>query len=144
MLVGIFPRILHAVLDYGAALLLLAAPFLFHFSEERPATVLCMLFGVMILGMSLLTNYEGGVRKTIPMDIHLYADIFGGAYLALSPWLYLFSETTYAFHLLMGIGLCISGLITVRESQRIVMPKPGDQHVYTSAKQRKRNVSING
>lgn len=134
MLAQIFPRILHAILDYGVALLLLIAPFLFHFSQERPATVLSILFGLMILGMSLLTNYEGGIRKAIPMDIHLYADIFGGAYLALSPWLYLFSETTYIFHLLAGIGLCLSGLITMRESQRIVMPKPGNQHIYTAAK----------
>ncbi|WP_134091258.1 hypothetical protein [Olivibacter sp. XZL3] len=130
MLVRLFPRILHAILDYGAGLLLLAAPFLFHFSQERPATVLSILFGITILGMSLLTNYEGGIRKTIPMDIHLYADIFGGAYLALSPWLYMFSETTYAFHLIMGLGLCLSGLLTVRESQRIYMHRSGERHIY--------------
>lgn len=130
MLVRLFPRTLHAILDYMAAFLLLAAPWLFHFNHERPAIVLSILFGVVILGMSLLTNYEGGIRKTIPMDIHLYADIFGGAFLALSPWLLLFAETTYIFHLSMGLGLVLSGLLSKRESQRIYIPKPGDQHIY--------------
>jgi hypothetical protein len=129
MLVKLFPRSLHAILDYMAALLLLVAPWLFHFDHSRPAMLLSILFGVVILGMSLITNYEGGIRKTIPMDIHLYADIFGGGFLALSPWLLFFSETTYLFHLSMGLGLVFSGLLTKRESQQIYMPKPGDRHI---------------
>ncbi|MFC6101474.1 SPW repeat domain-containing protein [Olivibacter domesticus] len=130
MLVKLLPRTLHALLDYMAALLLLIAPWVFHFNHERPAIALSILFGVTILVMSLLTNYEGGIRKTIPMDVHLYADVFGGAFLALSPWLLFFSETTYVFHLSMGLGLVLSGLLTKRESQRIYMPKPGDRHIY--------------
>jgi hypothetical protein len=55
----------HAVLDYGvAATFLGAAVALRH--RHRRAAALAFMNGAMVLGMSLLTNYPGGVYRALP------------------------------------------------------------------------------
>jgi len=70
----------HAVLDYGVA----AAFFGFGFSvrsRRKSAAALAFINGAMVLGMSLFTNYPGGVFRKLSFRTHRSGDI-GQAILA--------------------------------------------------------------
>ncbi len=59
--------------------------------------------GILIIGMSLLTNYEYGLFKKVPMEIHLVVDAVIGFFLLMSPWLFEFAHVALGPHLLFGI-----------------------------------------
>lgn len=110
-------RKFHAVLDYIAGLLLISAPWLFGFASLAPAMWTAVIFGVAIIGMSVLTNYEGGAVKVIPMATHLKLDVIGGLILAASPWLFGFADQFYGLYLIVGLLEFSAGLFTISNSQ---------------------------
>jgi hypothetical protein len=112
----IISRKMHGALDYGSAILLIAAPWLFGFSDVEPAKSISIGAGILILLMSLMTNYETGMVKVIPMQIHLYADIMLGIFLVISPWVFGFNAETSVFHVIMGLFAIASGVMTNSES----------------------------
>src|SRR5689334_9912312 len=64
----------HAVLDYGVAATFLAVGFSL-LSRHRSAAVLAFLNGGMVLGMSMLTRYPGGVFPKLSFKTHRTGDI---------------------------------------------------------------------
>jgi len=88
------PTRVHAMADYATAVLLIIAPWLFGFSDESTAaTWISVLAGIAMLGMSAMTNYEGGfLARAITMRMHLMTDAVMGAFLVVSPWLFGFAE----------------------------------------------------
>jgi hypothetical protein len=97
------PTQVHGVLDYLTAGVLIAAPSMLGFRKHGMQTWLPIALGVGTIGYSLLTDYELGVFKIIPMPMHLALDAANGALLAGSPWLFGFAEEVSAPHL--GLGL---------------------------------------
>jgi hypothetical protein len=97
------PTQFHGVLDYLTAGVLIAAPAMLGFRKQGMQTWLPMALGVGTIGYSLLTDYELGLFKIIPMPVHLALDAANGALLAASPWLFGFAEEVSAPHL--GLGL---------------------------------------
>ena len=80
----------HAVLDYGVA----ATFFAFGFAvsaRHRPAAALAFRNGAMVLGMSLLTDYPGGVFRTLSFHAHRTGDIVQAALAGLGPILFGFA-----------------------------------------------------
>jgi hypothetical protein len=69
---------LHGVLDYAGGLGSLAAPRLLR--DKRAAAVMAAA-GAGTLGSSAFTDYELGIRRTIPMRVHLINDAATGALL---------------------------------------------------------------
>lgn len=110
-------RKFHAVLDYAAGILLIAAPWLFGFTSLAAAMWTAIIFGIIIIGMSIFTNYEGGTVKIIPMATHLRLDVIAGLILAASPWLFGFADQFYGLYLILGILELGAGLFTVSRSQ---------------------------
>lgn len=110
-------RKFHAVLDYITGLLLIASPWLFNFNNIAEAKWIAIIVGVLMLGMSFMTDYEGGGKKTISMSAHLTMDVIVGLFLALSPWLFNFNDYVYLPHLIIGIMEIGAGLFTVKVSQ---------------------------
>ena len=106
----------HAVLDYVSVLILIAAPFLFDFADIVPALYTALSMAILILLMSLFTDYEGGVLRFLNISFHLTADIIMGIVLAVSPWLFHFNEFVYLPHLIMGTLITGAGLFTVKKS----------------------------
>ena len=74
----------HAVLDYGVAATFLAFGFSV-LSRHRAAAALAFANGAMVLGMSLLTDYPGGLFKTLSFRAHRTGDIAQAALAALGP-----------------------------------------------------------
>jgi hypothetical protein len=97
------PTRVHGMLDYMTAGVLIAAPSMLNFRQGGTQKWLPVALGVGTIGYSLLTDYELGLFKVIPMPMHLALDAANGALLAASPWLFGFSEGTSAPHL--GLGL---------------------------------------
>lgn len=107
---------MHGMLDYPGGIALIAAPWLFGFSDVGGAAVTVpVVLGIVILLQSLITDYELSIAKVIPLPMHLMVDVVGGAFLALTPVLF---DTTdqglgaWLPHVIVGIGLVLAGLLT--------------------------------
>ena len=97
------PTRVHGVLDYLTAGVLIAAPAMLGFRKHGMQTWLPIVLGAGTIGYSVLTDYELGLFKIIPMPMHLALDAANGALLAASPWLFGFAEETSVPH--FGLGL---------------------------------------
>lgn len=109
----------HGYLDYIMGVLLIAAPWILGFADDGPATWVPVILGISTILYSLLTNYELGMAHVISMRTHLLLDAFGGALLAVSPWLFGFADKVWQPHLILGILELAAVLMTKHE--------PGDR-----------------
>jgi uncharacterized membrane protein HdeD (DUF308 family) len=112
------PTKFHAPLDYIVGAALIAAPWIFQFSEHKAATVVPIVLGIGLIAYSLFTNYELGVWKVAPMAVHNLIDVAAGAFLALSPWLFGFADESanvWAPHLVVGLAAIFLGLTTIQQ-----------------------------
>src|SRR4051812_25205513 len=85
----------HAVLDYAVATTFFTA-WLALRHRHRKAAGLALLNGAMVLGMSMLTNYPGGVYRTLSFKTHRTGDIVQAALAGLGPALMGFSRDAEA------------------------------------------------
>lgn len=106
----------HAYLDYIVGIFLLFAPFIFQLSQERPDGIIFFILGTTLLIYSIMTSYELGLFKIIPMKTHLLLDIASGIFLAASPWILGFSDRVYLPHLIVGLFEICAGLMTRSKS----------------------------
>ncbi len=100
------PTRVHGVLDYLMGLVLIVLPFVPGFPrlEAHPsATWIPLALGVGALVYSLVTNYEFGLLRLLPMPVHLAFDFLSGVLLASSPWLFGFYHQVYLPHFILGI-----------------------------------------
>ena len=113
------PTKFHAPLDYIVGAALIAAPWIFQFSEHTAATVVPVVLGIGLIAYSLFTNYELGIWKVAPMAVHNLIDIVAGALLAASPWLFGFADDGANFWLpfvVIGVAAIFLGLTTKQAS----------------------------
>jgi len=106
------------MLDYVIGLLLIGVPWLFGFALNEAETWVPVLLGVGVIGYSLLTDYELGILRTIPMPVHLMLDMGGGALLAASPWLFDFSNYVFLPHLVVGLIEICTAMMTQKHPTR--------------------------
>jgi hypothetical protein len=109
------PTKLHAPLDYIVGAGLIAAPWIFQFSEHTTPTVLSIVLGIGLIVYSLFTNYELGVWRMFPMAVHNLFDIAAGALLVASPWIFGFADdgtNVWAPFVVVGIAAIGLGLTT--------------------------------
>jgi hypothetical protein len=109
------PTKLHAPLDYIVGAVLIAAPWIFQFSEDGAATAISVVLGIGLIAYSLFTNYELGVWKVAPMAVHNLIDIVAGTVLALSPWLLGFADEGASYwvpFVVIGVAAIFLGLTT--------------------------------
>ena len=85
----------HAVLDYSVASTFFALGT--YYRDRNPAASrLAFVNGAMVLGMSLLTNYPGGVWRTLSFKTHRTLDIVQAALAGLGPVLFGFASAPEA------------------------------------------------
>ena len=95
----------HGILDYLTGTTLLAAPKVLGLEDMPSSSRALKLDGGGAIAYSLLTDYELGVAKLLPMPVHLALDAASGALLASSPWLFGFAKDGARYwlpHVLVG------------------------------------------
>lgn len=113
------PTRVHGALDYATGLLLVAAPWLLGFANGGAAQWVPVLLGAGTVAASLLTDYEWGVARVIPMPVHLMFDFGTGLLLAASPWLFGFAGLVFLPHLVVGLFEIVASLVTVTRPERL-------------------------
>lgn len=108
----VIPTRVHGILDYLMGALLIVAPWLLDFADGGPEQWVPVILGAGTIMYSLMTNYELGVAKVIPMSTHLAIDLVAGILLAASPWLFGFADEVYWPHLILGIVEILAALMT--------------------------------
>lgn len=106
------PTRIHGMLDYLVGIVLILAPFILDFADGGPEQWVPIIIGAGAILYSLLTNYELGVMKAIPMSTHLMLDIVSGIILAASPWLFGFADEIWWPHVVFGLLEIGAGLMT--------------------------------
>ena len=110
---------MHGILDYTVGAFIAASPWILRFAKGGAETMVPLAAGKGAVVYSLLTDYEWGVKKVIPMRTHLMLDLASGVFLAASPWLFGFSKKVYLPHLIMGLFEIGASLITEQEPETL-------------------------
>ena len=108
----------HGYIDYFMSIFLILVPFIFHFEKEGIESIVFYALGAGAFVYSILTNYELGLIKIIPMKMHLFLDVLSGIFLAASSWLLNFSDKVYLPHLIFGVIEIGAGLMTSSQPRR--------------------------
>jgi hypothetical protein len=117
------PSKIHGILDYLAGIILILIPWINGFGDGGPAQMVLVTAGILIIVMSLLTDYEYGFFKLVPFEVHLLTDAVIGIFLIMSPWLLDFAYVSLGPHLLFGFLLIIAALFTKFNPSIIVTVK---------------------
>jgi hypothetical protein len=72
------PTRFHAPLDYIVGAVLIAAPWIFGFSDIGVAAAVSIVLGAGLIAYSLVTDYELGVWRVAPMAVHNLIDVVAG------------------------------------------------------------------
>jgi len=107
---------IHARIDYIAGTFFFASPWIFGFTESVYAAWTAIAVAATALAISLFTDYEGGIVRSIPMRVHLTVDALSGAVMAASPWLFGFADQVFVPHLAMGLFEIGAAMLTVTHS----------------------------
>ena len=106
----------HTVIGLIVGVALIAAPWLFGFSNVEAATLVPIVVGAFIIVNELLTTSPYSPLKLIPMRIHIIVDVVTGIFLAASPWLFGFmtsdAPNQWVPHLVVGIMIVGYALLT--------------------------------
>ena len=120
------PTRLHAWGDYLTVPVLFALPAVFDFGEAGgAATMVCVVAGAAVLMLTLMTNYEGGVLRAVPMPVHLLIDgALGVALLAAAAGFAFAYDADDAFRAwvplaAVGAGELVASLVT---KKRAIVP----------------------
>jgi hypothetical protein len=102
---SVIPTSVHGVLDYLASGINLVFPKVLGLHDAPWAALVPRIDGAAGAGYSLITDYELGAFKVLPMPTHLVFDAAKGLFMAASPWLFGFAKNGTRYwlpHVLMG------------------------------------------
>jgi hypothetical protein len=100
----------HGTMDYISGLLIIISPWLFGFNDGSAAQWTVVIIGVILMLTSIITNYETGIMKVMPMRVHLIMDIIAGVVLIVAPWLFGFADRIVWPYIIFGLFEVIAGL----------------------------------
>jgi len=106
---------MHGMMDYIIGLALLLAPNLLGFADVPVAATVARVIGAIVLLQVLMTRFQYGAVKVIPVRMHLMMDYVIGLVLAVSPWLFGFADTkanAWMPHLIVGLLIIGQAAIT--------------------------------
>jgi hypothetical protein len=102
---GPIPALVHGAVEYVAAILFIAAPFLFDFDDDT-ATGVSIVVGVLVLVVTAFTALPTGIVKSIPVQAHAIVDYILAGGLIAAPFLFAFTGdgTATAFFIVLGVA----------------------------------------
>jgi len=102
---GPLPLSAHQVIEPVAALLLIAAPWIFGFSDNDTATTLSVIVGVVVLVTGMSTRWRMSLVKLIPLRTHFMMDVGVGIALIVLPFVAGFSDHGGATRFFVIVGV---------------------------------------
>jgi hypothetical protein len=111
---GPIPLNLHAALEPLIAIVIIAAPWIFGFSDVDDAKVVCIAVGAVMLIAGSMTDWRFSIARVIPLRVHLATDLLLGALLILAPFVLGFSDQGGAtrFTVIAGVLEILTALST--------------------------------
>jgi hypothetical protein len=102
---GIIPPVVHGVLDYPLAAVLIIGPLVLDF-DNGAAKWIALAFGIGAAVLAVGTAWPTGIVRIIPPLLHGYADITVTVALVVLPFIVGFSDHTTAlvYYLVVGAG----------------------------------------
>jgi hypothetical protein len=97
----VIPTRIHGMMDYLMGVLLIIAPWMLGL-VRGPAVWVPVVLGAAAVSYSLMTDYELGAIRVIPMPVHLGLDAMSGLVLMASPWLFGFAGQVWVPHVVLG------------------------------------------
>lgn len=105
------PTSIHGIVDYLAGIVILALPWLFDWEDNVKGVMTVLGLGIILY--SLLTDYELGISRRIPMSTHLLLDALGGIVLIVWPFVFgVDDNTTRTVMVILGVLEIGASLIT--------------------------------
>jgi hypothetical protein len=95
---------MHQMVEPFIAVLFIAAPWIFGFSEVDSATTVSVAAGLLMLGTGMMTKWHISLMKLIPIRTHMYADLGVGALLIISPFVLGFADEGGATRFILIAG----------------------------------------
>jgi len=110
---GILSPVVHGVLDYPLAAVLIVLPLVLNFNDDA-AKWIAFAFGIGAAVLAVGTAWPTGIVRIIPPLLHGYADITVTVALIVLPFILGFTDHTTAlvFYLVVGIGGLAATLVT--------------------------------
>ena len=110
---GILPPVVHGVLDYPLAAILIVLPLVLSF-DDAAAKWIAFGLGIGAAVLAVGTDWQTGIVRIIPPLPHGYADIAVTVALIVLPFIVGFSDHTTAlvFYLVVGAGGLAATLAT--------------------------------
>lgn len=121
------PTRLHGVIDYAWGLTLLASPWLLGYADVPAARWIAVVFGIGAILYSLVSDYEPGLLRLLPMPLHLGLDGVAGFILAISPLGFGFADQVFWPHVLFGLFSVAASLVTQTRPERAA--REGSLHI---------------
>jgi uncharacterized membrane protein len=109
---GPLPALFHGVIEYAAAVLLIAAPFLFGFEDEEFATAAAIVLGLGILALTATSDLPTGLVRSVPASLHATADVVLAIVLVAAPFVLGFRDVGQATALFITLGV-VHLLVTI-------------------------------
>lgn len=118
------PTRIHGILDYLWSLLLASTPWVLGYNRGGAETWVPVGFAAGAVLYSLLTDYELGVVRVLPMRFHLILDVVGGALLILATWLLDLRDPARLVNLGFGLFSILAGLMSETRPFRPAVFRP--------------------
>jgi hypothetical protein len=101
---GPVPAFVHGIVEYVAAILFIAAPFIFTFDEDV-AVAVSLVVGVLVLIVAASTAWRTGLIQSIPVQAHVMLDYVLAIFLIAAPFILGFSDdgTAAGFFIVIGV-----------------------------------------
>ena len=121
---GPLPLRAHQAIEPIAAILLIAAPWIFGFSDNDTATPLSVIIGVVVLATGMSTRWRMSLVKLIPLRTHFMMDVGVGIALIVLPFVAGFSDHGGAtrFFVIAGVLELGTTLMTRWDEREEVRP----------------------
>ena len=121
MKLRVVPTSIHAVTDSVTGPALAAAPTFLRMRAGGASALVPRIAGAGATAYGSVTDYELGVRRLIPMRVHLILDAASGTALAAAPWLFGSAKRGKRYwlpHALVGATEVALAVTTKTESER--------------------------
>ena len=121
---GPLPLRAHQAIEPIVAILLIAAPWIFGFSDNDTATTLSIIVGVIVLITGMTTRWRMSLVKLIPLRTHFMMDLGVGIALIVLPFVAGFSDHGGAtrFFVIAGVLELGTALMTRWDEREEVGP----------------------